>query len=85
MVISDTGDSAGLPLSGMVVLDLSQIMAGPVCTMTLADMGADVIKVEKPQGGDDARRMGPPFIQGLVRRFPCGQPQQEELGHRPQE
>ena len=69
MVNSDTGSSAGLPLSGMVVLDLSQIMAGPVCTMTLADMGADVIKVEKPQGGDDARRMGPPFIQGWSAGF----------------
>ncbi len=54
-----TMDSA---LSGMVVLDLTQIMAGPFCTMVLADMGADVIKVEKPDGGDDNRRMGPPFI-----------------------
>ena len=62
-------DNAGLPLAGMVVLDLSQIMAGPICTMTLADMGADVIKVEKPQGGDDARRMGPPFIQGWSAGF----------------
>jgi crotonobetainyl-CoA:carnitine CoA-transferase CaiB-like acyl-CoA transferase len=52
------------PLSGMVVLDLTQIMAGPFCAMLLADMGADVIKVEKPSGGDDSRRMGPPFIKG---------------------
>jgi len=49
-------------LSGMTVLDLSQIMAGPVCTMLLGDMGADVIKLEKPNGGDDNRRLGPPFI-----------------------
>ena len=58
------GNPNPLPLAGMVVMDLSQILAGPVCGMMLADMGADVIKVEKPDGGDDNRRAGPPFIGG---------------------
>ncbi|MDA1296479.1 MAG: CoA transferase [Chloroflexi bacterium] len=61
----------GMPeaLSGMRVLDCSQILAGPFCSMLLADMGADVIKVEKPTGGDDTRRMGPPFIEGESAAF----------------
>ncbi|QUG41518.1 CoA transferase [Psychrobacillus sp. INOP01] len=46
-------------LKGMKVLDLSQVLAGPYCTMVLADMGADVIKVEKYPNGDDTRSMGP--------------------------
>ena len=49
-------------LDGMKVLDCSQILAGPFCSMLLADMGADVVKIEKPSGGDDTRRFGPPFI-----------------------
>ena len=57
------------PLAGMLVLDLTQIMAGPVCTMLLADMGADVIKIERPNGGDDTRRMGPPYAGGLAAGF----------------
>ena len=67
MVKMDSGPS--LPLGGVVVLDCTQIMAGPFCTLLLADMGADVIKVEKPDGGDDNRRMGPPFIAGRSAAF----------------
>ncbi|MGX0903824.1 crotonobetainyl-CoA:carnitine CoA-transferase CaiB-like acyl-CoA transferase [Roseovarius sp. MBR-79] len=51
------------PLAGMKVIELAHIMAGPVCGLMLADMGADVIKVEKPEG-DDSRRFVPPAIKG---------------------
>lgn len=50
------------PLAGLKVIDLSHIMAGPVCCLMLADMGADVIKIEKFPGGDDVRRSVPPTI-----------------------
>jgi crotonobetainyl-CoA:carnitine CoA-transferase CaiB-like acyl-CoA transferase len=52
------------PLSGVRVLDLSRVLAGPFCTMILGDLGAEVIKVERPEGGDDTREWGPPFAAG---------------------
>ena len=50
------------PLTGIRVLDLSRILAGPWCSQHLADMGAEVIKVEHPERGDDTRSWGPPFL-----------------------
>ncbi len=52
------------PLEGIKILDLSRALAGPYCTMMLADMGAEVIKVEMPGRGDDSRSWGPPFLNG---------------------
>ena len=50
-----------LPLEGVRVIEVGQALAGPLAGVLLADMGADVIKIEKPDGGDDARIWGPPF------------------------
>jgi crotonobetainyl-CoA:carnitine CoA-transferase CaiB-like acyl-CoA transferase len=50
------------PLDGVTVLDLTRVLSGPYCTMLLADMGARVIKIERPGSGDDTRAWGPPFI-----------------------
>jgi crotonobetainyl-CoA:carnitine CoA-transferase CaiB-like acyl-CoA transferase len=52
---------ATLPLAGIRILDLSRVLAGPLAAMTLGDLGADVIKVERPDGGDETRGWGPPF------------------------
>jgi crotonobetainyl-CoA:carnitine CoA-transferase CaiB-like acyl-CoA transferase len=57
------------PLAGLKVIDLSHVMAGPTCSMLLADMGADVIKVEKMPGGEDSRRMVPPSVAGESAAF----------------
>jgi crotonobetainyl-CoA:carnitine CoA-transferase CaiB-like acyl-CoA transferase len=56
--------SGSAPLAGVRVADLSRVLAGPYCTMVLADLGADVVKVERPGGGDETRSWGPPFAGG---------------------
>jgi crotonobetainyl-CoA:carnitine CoA-transferase CaiB-like acyl-CoA transferase len=58
-----------LPLEGLKVLDLSRVLAGPYATMVLADLGADVVKVEHPGRGDDTRHWGPPFTGGEAAYF----------------
>jgi crotonobetainyl-CoA:carnitine CoA-transferase CaiB-like acyl-CoA transferase len=56
-------------LTGMTVVDLTRVLAGPYCTMLLGDMGAEVIKIERPDGGDDTRGFGPPYLNGESAMF----------------
>ncbi len=58
-----------LPLEGLLVADFSRVLAGPLATQLLADWGARVIKVEEPEHGDETRRWGPPFIEGVSAYF----------------
>jgi crotonobetainyl-CoA:carnitine CoA-transferase CaiB-like acyl-CoA transferase len=58
-------------LAGVRVLDLTRVLAGPYCTMVLGDLGADVVKVEAPQRGDDTRQWGPPWVGGESAYYLC--------------
>ena len=64
------------PLDGLLVADFSRVLAGPFAAMTLGDLGADVIKVERPEAGDDTRHWGPPWRDGESDLLPGAQPQQ---------
>ena len=64
---AEPGEAAG-PLAGLLVVDLSRVLAGPFATMMLADLGARVVKVEQPAGGDDSRTYGP-FLDGESQYF----------------
>jgi len=59
------------PLAGVKVLDLTRVLAGPYCTMFLGDLGAEVVKIEQPDVGDDTRAWGPPFVGGESAYFLC--------------
>src|SRR5580692_716510 len=61
----EEADQSSGALSGLLVADFSRVLAGPLATMMLGDLGATVIKVEEPTHGDDSRAWGPPYINGV--------------------
>jgi formyl-CoA transferase len=72
-------NTGSLPLQNVRVLDLSRVLAGPYCTMMLGDLGAEVIKVERPGVGDDTRAWGPPFAAGESAYYLCANRNKQSL------
>src|SRR3984957_9852026 len=68
------------PLDDLFVVDLSRILSGPVCTMLMGDMGAEVIKIEPPPTGDDSRQWGQPFVGGISTYFHSIKRSKKSLG-----
>ena len=66
---TEPADAAALPLAGIRVIELGQNIAGPFAGVILASLGAEVVKIERPDGGDDARGWGPAFVDGLSTAF----------------
>ncbi|MBB2480511.1 CoA transferase [Bacillus sp. APMAM] len=66
-------------LAGIKVLDLTRVLAGPLCTMILGDLGAEVIKIEAPGGSDDTRDWGPPFQNGVSAYYLCANRNKKSL------
>ena len=66
-----TADPVNAPLDGLLVADFTRVLAGPLATMTLADLGAEVVKVERPGTGDDTRQWGPPWTGEGSSYFEC--------------
>ena len=77
-----TGPIPKGPLKGLRVFDLTRVLAGPTCAQMLADLGADVIKIERPGAGDDTRGFAPPFMPGTKESaYFVGVNRNKQFGH----
>lgn len=76
---TDTGPLRQAPLQGIRVLDLSRVLAGPWCTQCLADLGAQVLKIENPGDGDETRGWGPPYMGDMAAYYTCANRSKDSL------